>query len=182
MDTVCNINQQTSLIVQIIPTILAGLISFFVAYFSLRYQMKKNMEQIKKQEAEKNNENKNTIIKIAMCYIKEELIYNYKAIEHEVIDSRLASKRDIVTNSDLPLPYDLKYELYKELKWNLMKYSDEKKFKDIIEIYMTLNLFNHPNGKSLISSIHNLSENDYKELTELKGKMELVIKELDKNN
>ncbi|NKF07952.1 hypothetical protein J1C67_05780 [Clostridium gasigenes] len=183
MDTVCNCNQQTSIIVQLIPTLVAGGITILVAFLSLRYQFNTKIQQIKDQKIQENDENKNTVIKIAVYYLKEELIHNYKTIEHEVGDTILESKRKYEVNSSLSLPYILKYDLYKELKWNLMKYSDEKKLKDIIDIYTTLNLFNHPNGQtSTISSIYALSENDYKELTELKGKMDLVIKELDKNN
>ncbi|HBI6976341.1 hypothetical protein QTH27_13725 [Clostridium perfringens] len=119
---------------------IGAIIGAFGSYFGSKKIM---MEQFKHEENKIKIENENKkklLIKVVSRFLTQEIKDNLDVIKSLNLSESIKSKLDDLKKTGIPQQYFckgdfIKFNRYEEIKWELMKYSDDLLILEIIEIY-----------------------------------------------
>ena len=102
-------------------------------------------QQFEKEEIKINIEQENKkklLIRVISTILKQEIINNQDVIKPWNMCESIKEKLEIIKMNGIPQQYTvrdntnmIKVNMYEEIKWELMKYSDDPIILDIIELY-----------------------------------------------
>lgn len=135
-------NEAINLIVGIGGALVGAIVGAFLSYLGSKNIMK---QQFAKEEVKINTEQENKkklIIRVVSIILKQEIIDNQEVIKPWNMCESIKEKLEIIKKSSIHQQYlvhdnlnMIKVDMYEEIKWELLKYSDDPMILDIIELY-----------------------------------------------